>query len=517
MKTTRIADFYERHFRSYFALAIVLQVLVALIVCGSAWYALQANWLRGEVLIIAAGALFLVIETTIITITLKLFGKPFRIISDAVTHVSKEANATPPPNVNKHSYERSGLKALVQTIYELSVASFQGVLDHPGDEEGTSPEVFKEIISLMPCELIVLDKNGAVSFYHGSGGLAQLPNETMSLKLQFEKENEFNNWLEECRQQKVRDTKTWHRVPNATLGEENRKVFDVVAHYEKNEVSEVETVLLLIDRTIEYSRDEEDMDFIALAAHELRAPITVIRGYLDVLNEELRETGVLKGDQKELLDRVQVSSERLSGYINNILNVSKYDRAHLKLHLREENLASILRDIVDDLALRASTQQRQLAFRIPTGLPTIAADRSSFGEVIINLVDNAIKYSKEDGEVILSAEVKDEFVEITVQDFGIGMPENVISNLFSKFYRSHRSRQSVSGTGLGLYISKAIIESHGGKIWARSVEGEGSTFGVQVPIYSTVADKLASGNNGNESIIEESSHGWIKNHSMYRR
>jgi signal transduction histidine kinase len=96
------------------------------------------------------------------------------------------------------------------------------------------------------------------------------------------------------------------------------------------------------------------------------------------------------------------------------------------------------------------------------------------------------------------------------------MPGNVVSNLFHKFYRSHRSRETVSGTGIGLYISKAIVESHGGKISVRSVEGEGSTFTFSLPIYSTVADKLQAGNNSNESLIDRNDGSWIKNHAMFR-
>jgi signal transduction histidine kinase len=95
------------------------------------------------------------------------------------------------------------------------------------------------------------------------------------------------------------------------------------------------------------------------------------------------------------------------------------------------------------------------------------------------------------------------------------MPGNVVSNLFQKFYRSHRSRETVAGTGIGLYISKAIVESHGGTISVRSEEGRGSTFIVSLPTFKSVADKLKADNNSNEGLIEQGS-GWIENHSMYR-
>ena len=220
----------------------------------------------------------------------------------------------------------------------------------------------------------------------------------------------------------------------------------------------------------------------------------------------------LHGDQRQLVERLDVSASRLSGYINNILNVAKYDRSHLRLHLQEDRLSDIYATIADDLELRARTQNRLLAVTIPHDLPTVAADRNSLTEVIANLVDNAIKYSNEGGQVRVSADVDGNYVRCSVHDTGIGIPSSVMGGLFTKFYRSHRSRSSVAGTGLGLYISKAIITSHGGQIAVKSKENEGSVFSFTVPIYRTVADKLAASDNGNEGVIQSSS-GWIKNHS----
>jgi signal transduction histidine kinase len=286
-----------------------------------------------------------------------------------------------------------------------------------------------------------------------------------------------------------------------------------VATYQKNGAQGVDTLLLLVDRTAHYAVNEEGMDFIALAAHELRGPITVIRGYLDILRPEL--DSLLSDEQRQLFDRLDVSSSRLSGYVSNILNASKYDRRHLRLHLREDRLADVYNLVADDLALRASTQGRMLTISFDPDLPTVAADRNSLSEVMANLVDNAIKYSNEGGQVQVTATADGDFVRFTVVDQGIGIPASVVGSLFGKFYRSHRSKATVAGTGLGLYISKAIIESHGGKIGLTSTEGQGSTFSFTVPIYATVAEKLLSNGDGNQGIIE-SSNGWIKNHSMYR-
>jgi signal transduction histidine kinase len=201
----------------------------------------------------------------------------------------------------------------------------------------------------------------------------------------------------------------------------------------------------------------------------------------------------------------------LSSYVNNILNASRYDHKHLKLQLSETTVDNIISDIKDDMELRARTQDRSLVWQIPPNLPTVAADRSSVSEVLSNLIDNAIKYSHDGGQIEISASIVDGFVAMSIRDHGIGIPTVVANNLFSKFYRSHRSRDSVGGTGIGLFISRGIIESHGGHINVESTEGEGSTFTFTLPIYATVADKLT--NNGDNNDLIRDGGNWIRNHS----
>ena len=232
-----------------------------------------------------------------------------------------------------------------------------------------------------------------------------------------------------------------------------------------------------------------------------------------MLEDELSDT--IEADQRELFHRLTVSANRLSSYINNILNTSRYDRRHLNVTLIPDSLSDIYATINDDMMLRATSQNRMLSVEIPATLPQIAADRASLSEVISNLIDNAIKYSNEGGVINVTAKHNGDFVDITVEDHGIGMPANVVNNLFQKFYRSHRSRETVAGSGIGLYISKAIVESHGGTISVRSNEGEGSIFTASIPTYASVANKLAETNNNNQDLISQGK-GWIKNHSMYR-
>jgi signal transduction histidine kinase len=198
------------------------------------------------------------------------------------------------------------------------------------------------------------------------------------------------------------------------------------------------------------------------------------------------------------------------------LNVARIDQQDMKLHIVESDWREIIKEIYADLFLRAQAHGRILKLEVPDELPKVGIDRVGVTEVVNNLVDNAIKYSPEGGEITIQVTHNEEFVETTVEDRGIGIPDSVIGNLFKKFYRSHRTRAGVSGTGLGLYLCKAIIDAHGGNIWVRSKEGEGSTFGFDLPTYDSIAESIKTGNKDGGGI-KRSSHGWIKNHKMYRR
>ncbi len=443
--------------------------------------------------------------------------KPTKDLLAAITHVAGEPTTTTPPNPNNDRFIKNGFSDALQTIYEMAGHDSENASVKVSTEADStaqsapSSDPIKAALNSTICGFVVLNHERKITYHNKAAPIRIDSDNVESLELIFSGADTIDSWLNECEQQAVHAEHIWTRIPNRMPDAEDRRFFDVIASYDKG--SDNETVLTLVDRTNLYEIGEQELDFIAFAAHELRGPITVIRGYLDVLQDEL--SAVLEPDQHELFRRLTVSANRLSGYINNILNTSKYDRRHLRVHLAEDNLADIYDMIRDDMQLRAESQGRILSVNFPADLPTIAADRASISEVLGNLIDNAIKYSNEGGAINVTASVKGNFVEVSVEDFGIGMPGNVVSNLFQKFYRSHRSRETVAGTGIGLYISKGIIESHGGTIGVRSEEGKGSTFTAALPIYSTVADKLLSDDNSNEGLIEHGN-GWIKNHSMYR-
>lgn len=320
------------------------------------------------------------------------------------------------------------------------------------------------------------------------------------------------DWLEKVKVRNVAARTSW---PLITLKVNDQiKAAELLASYRRLGVHSSELILVLIDRSGEYTRQEKQMEFIAIAAHELRGPITVMRGLIEALQHETDKK--LSAEEATLLTRLSVSGRQLAGYVNNILNVSRVEQDGFAVKPQETNWQELVSASSHDLSVRAHAHSQQLKINLPKKLPALAVDPVAIQHVITNLVDNAIKYSKQNSEIILSASLKDGVVETTVQDFGVGIPASLVDNLFTKFYRSHRSKQLASGTGLGLYLCKAIIEAHGGNIWVRSTEGVGTTFGFTLPTFESVAEDLKKRNTNTSGIIR-TSHGWIKNHALYRR
>jgi signal transduction histidine kinase len=509
-QSTMVRDYWPRFHRNAIAMTIIMQIIGTLSVGGALILAGVATpvprfWIA--LVAVLAGSI------GINLILMNLLTAPLKNLASALTHISGEPSVVTPPNPNIQHFAHNGFKPLLQLIYTLAAKSKATSENEAEDAAHNIPP--SNVITALnntAAGFVVMDVKQHIQFANTQAPVHTNPDGNQVIDLVFDEQPTLEMWLKDCEEHAVRAERTWQRVANKIIGEENRKIYDIAASYQKG--SDAEVVVTLFERTNMYQPEDDDLDFIAFAAHELRGPITVIRGYLDVLGDELESE--LNRDQTELFERLVVSANRLSSYVNNILNASRYDRRHLKIHLREDSIANIYETIEDDMRLRAASQNRLLSIHFSQDLPTVAADRASISEVLSNLIDNAIKYSNEGGSVAVTAKPEGDFVKVLVEDHGIGMPGSVVSNLFHKFYRSHRSRETVAGTGIGLYISKAIVESHGGKISVRSAEGEGSTFEFSLPVYSTVAAKISADNNSNESLIEHSEDGWIKNHAMYR-
>lgn len=241
-------------------------------------------------------------------------------------------------------------------------------------------------------------------------------------------------------------------------------------------------VLIIRDISREEELEQMKFDFVSMASHELKTPITAIIGYLSVFINENKSK--VEKQELELLDRVLVSAQSLLTLVENLLSVNKIEREQLSVSIVPADYKSILLKTIDDIQNQAKLKNITLTLVSPRpSQPKVLVDPIRIIEVINNLVSNAIKYTQSGGRVDVGLEFTPTEVITTISDTGIGIPKEAIPQLFNKFFRVSNIQQQVSkGTGLGLFITKSIIEKLNGKIWVDSEENKGSKFHFSLPL-----------------------------------
>ncbi len=228
-------------------------------------------------------------------------------------------------------------------------------------------------------------------------------------------------------------------------------------------------------KAAEHLKDE----FIGMVSHELKTPLTVIIGALSVAQKD----GVPEATRRELFQDAVTHAGFMSGIVENLLELSRKQSRRLDLHRQPTNIGNICQGVVDQLRIRSTGHQ--LTCRLPENLPKAEVDPIRVERILYNLVENAIKYSPRGGEVKVTAAEKDGFVTVSVSDQGIGIAPKDQSRLFKSFERLGADvKGAVKGTGLGLNVSRILVEEHGGKIWVDSEPGKGSTFHFTLPIVN---------------------------------
>jgi signal transduction histidine kinase len=220
-------------------------------------------------------------------------------------------------------------------------------------------------------------------------------------------------------------------------------------------------------------------DFIGIASHELKTPVTSIKAYTQVLERMLEK----KGDTKEaaMIGRMDVQINRLSSLISDLLDVTKINSGRLQFNDNVFDFNQHVKELIEDLKPMTGKHEFVENFS-PTGF--VNGDKERIGQVITNLITNAIKYSPQADKIIINVNSKNNEAVLSVQDFGIGIAQGNLEKVFEQFYRvSGDMQHTFPGLGLGLYISSEIIKREGGRIWVNSIEGEGSTFCFALPLW----------------------------------
>ncbi len=229
--------------------------------------------------------------------------------------------------------------------------------------------------------------------------------------------------------------------------------------------------------------DETRNEFVSLASHQLRTPLTAIKLFLELLENET--VGPLNAEQKDYVKDLQQSTDKLIRLTNNLLNVSRMEAGKLVVAIEPTDFVALISDVIDELKSWIKAKNCNFAFVKPEQpLPLIPLDETLMRQVVINLISNAVKYARSGkGDVVVTLESQVDGYLFSVKDNGIGIPADIRGKIFRKFFRSDiAARIDTTGSGLGLYVIKMIVELGGGRIWFESSEGQGSEFFVKFPL-----------------------------------
>jgi signal transduction histidine kinase len=221
--------------------------------------------------------------------------------------------------------------------------------------------------------------------------------------------------------------------------------------------------------------------FVSLVPHELRTPLTSIKGYVHFLMSG--DIGEVSGEQQEFLEVINHNADRLGGMINDFLDLARIESGHIDLAKVPVDLASLVSQVVASFRLQFEAKQQQLVIALADDMPLVMGDTERLVQIITNLVSNAHKYTPSGGTITISTRQEGIALQLSIADTGIGLTLDEQGQLFTRFYRArNRTTQAIGGTGLGLTITKSLVEMHGGSIAIESEPGLGTTVTVTLPI-----------------------------------
>jgi two-component system phosphate regulon sensor histidine kinase PhoR len=249
----------------------------------------------------------------------------------------------------------------------------------------------------------------------------------------------------------------------------------------KNDAGEITGALVLFHDITELKKlDQVRRDFVANVSHELRTPLSILRGYIETLLDSPKTP---REELTRILRVMERHSKRLELLVEDLLTLARLESGNLDLQLGTVDLSNFFQEMIRDWEKKLTSKQLNMIVDVPPDLSPIRVDRARLQEAVYNLLDNAVKYSREHGEIRLSARQRDGEIELAVSDDGIGIAKEDLPRIFERFYRADKARSpdKVSGTGLGLAIVKHIAQLHGGRVEAESELEKGTTIRVVLP------------------------------------
>ncbi|WP_245994551.1 sensor histidine kinase [Tengunoibacter tsumagoiensis] len=266
------------------------------------------------------------------------------------------------------------------------------------------------------------------------------------------------------------------------------RIIDVLVGYLLVGERREQAIAFALDVTERKQVERQKDEFLGVVSHELRTPVTSLKVFVQTVQKRLKKSG--DDENAELLGKMGAQIDRLARLIAELIDITKLETGKLQLSALQFDLSSLIDEVIEEM--QRTTTHHSIR---KEGILSISAwgDRDRIGQVLINLLSNAIKYSPLADSICVKMEADSEQVTVSVQDFGLGIPQEQQEQIFQRFYRvEEKDRETISGLGLGLYIAAEIIKRHGGKIWFKSTPGEGSTFFFSLPLqrYPSLMEEM---------------------------
>ncbi len=270
---------------------------------------------------------------------------------------------------------------------------------------------------------------------------------------------------------KIKEEKKYKKQLERLLGEQDRTA----------------RMLIRRDRALSEANERlRDMDllkseFVSVAAHQMRTPLSGIKWSLDMLAKEV--VGSINVKQKRLLLKSYESNERMIALVNNLLNTDRIESGKTDLKITKTNLENIVNNVLYYIYPQATSKKIHINISYEKKLPFVFVDQEKMREVIQNVLENAVKYSNEKGVIDVKLYSENECLVVSISDNGVGIPESFKKDVFSKFCRgSNAVKMKTEGSGLGLFVANEIVKMHQGQITFESEEGSGTTFFISIPV-----------------------------------
>ena len=248
----------------------------------------------------------------------------------------------------------------------------------------------------------------------------------------------------------------------------------------KDEIEEKGFLIIIHDVTKEKLIEKMKTEFVSVAAHQLRTPLSAIKWTIRMILDG--DAGEINEEQRELLEQTYISNERMIRLINDLLDVSRIEEGRLLYDQKDARIEDVLDSVIE--ASQEMLRNKNMVLEVnKKETPKVKIDKEKIGVVIQNLLENAIKYTEQGGKIKITLDNDEKNVIFKIEDSGVGIPKSQQDRIFTKFFRAENvTRMETNGTGLGLYTTKNIVQAHKGQIWFESEENKGTTFYFTIPI-----------------------------------